>query len=709
MSIDNDQKRVIPTAELRSKAGKRSRQGEAELPLPTELDTQRLLHTLQVHKIELEMQNAELQQAADEVEATRNKYTELYDFAPVGFLTLDNCGVICETNLACAQLLGVGRTSLINKPISMLIADAQGRSIFSEHLERVVQSHGIHQCEIKLSQNKGKVIYVQFQSSALDTNENKSTILSSIVDITVAKQLETDIQYAREYAENIVETIREPLVVLASTLQILTANHCFYSTFKVTPEETVGQFIYDVGNRQWDIPQLRILIEETLTRNTAITDYEVEHDFPGIGHKTILFTARQIFRKEVGSRIILLAMEDITDRKQLVDELQKAHDKLEFDVKKRTKELTRANLQLTEEIAERKKAEGSLQDTYTEIKQLKDRLQAENTYLRQEVALQYNFGEIIGESDALAVIFSQVEQVAPMNATVLLLGETGTGKGVVARAIHRSSTRKDRPLITVNCATLPAALVESELFGREKGAFTGSNTRQIGRFELADGGTIFLDEIGELPLELQSKLLRVIQDGEFERLGSPRTIRTDVRIIAATNRNLKDEIRNGKFREDLYYRLNVFPVTLPPLRQRKEDIPLLVNHFVSKFNNKIGKKIETVSTNTLNLLQDYYWPGNVRELESVIERAVIISPGSSLQVLEHFETFQKTEELTAGAAGETAGGAVKTLADMERDHIHEVLLKTAWRVEGKGGAAILLGINPSTLRARMRKIGIIRQ
>ncbi len=294
---------------------------------------------------------------------------------------------------------------------------------------------------------------------------------------------------------------------------------------------------------------------------------------------------------------------------------------------------------------------------------------------------------------------------APMNATVLLLGETGTGKGVVAGAIHRSSTRKGRPMITVNCATLPAALVESELFGREKGAFTGSDSRQIGRFELADGGTIFLDEIGELPLELQSKLLRVIQDGEFERLGSSRTIKTDVRIIAATNRNLKEEIRASKFREDLYYRLNVFPITMPPLRQRKEDFPLLVNHFVSKFNNKIGKRIESVSTNTLNLLQDYCWPGNVRELESVIERAVIISSGSSLQVLDRFEAFQNTVE----TAGEMSGESVKALDDLERDHILQVLLKTAWRIEGKNGAAVLLGLNPSTLRARMRKFGIVRQ
>jgi transcriptional regulator with GAF, ATPase, and Fis domain len=293
-----------------------------------------------------------------------------------------------------------------------------------------------------------------------------------------------------------------------------------------------------------------------------------------------------------------------------------------------------------------------------------------------------------------------VEQVAPMNATVLLLGETGTGKGVVARAIHSSSTRKGRPLITVNCTTLPATLVESELFGRERGAYTGSDARQIGRFELADGGTIFLDEIGEMPMELQCKLLRVIQDGEFERLGSPRTIKTDVRIIAATNRDLKEEVRNGRFREDLYYRLNVFPITMPPLRQRKEDIPLLVNHFVAKFNKKIGKRIETVTKDTLNILQDYHWPGNVRELESVIERAVIISQGSSLQVLDRFDTFKQTEGV--------AGQEVKALVELEHDHVLQVLQKTGWRIEGKNGAAVLLGLNASTLRARMRKYGIVR-
>jgi formate hydrogenlyase transcriptional activator len=410
---------------------------------------------------------------------------------------------------------------------------------------------------------------------------------------------------------------------------------------------------------------------------------------------------------------MLLHVKSLNDsRLQLEADLQKAHDELELTVTERTGELTRANLQLTQEIQERKKAEQSLQGTYTEIKQLKDRLQAENIYLQQEVGRQYNFGEIIGRSDALAHVFLRVAQVAPMNATVLLLGETGTGKGVVARALHSSSARKDRPLITVNCTTLPATLVESELFGREKGAYTGSDTRQIGRFELADGGTIFLDEIGELPLELQCKLLRVLQDGEFERLGSPRTIKTDVRVIAATNRNLEQEIRAGRFREDLYYLLNVFPITMPPLRQRRDDIPLLVNHFVAKFNKKIGKKIETVAKETLNALQQYHWPGNVRELESVVERAVITSQGAALQILDRFDSFRNNEDELgqAAQAGQAApaGDDFKGLVELEHDHILQVLQKTGWRIEGKNGAAGILGLNASTLRARMRKYGIVR-
>ncbi|HEY5521984.1 MAG TPA: sigma 54-interacting transcriptional regulator [Desulfuromonadaceae bacterium] len=422
---------------------------------------------------------------------------------------------------------------------------------------------------------------------------------------------------------------------------------------------------------------------------------------PGHKLRALQAGAKDFITKPFDLVEVKTRIHNILEVRLLYKKLDTYNKVLEQTVLERTGELTSANIQLTQEVEERKKAEESLHSTYAEIKEMKDRLQAENIYLQKEDARKYNFGEIIGQSNVLSRVFFQVEQVAPMNATVLLLGETGTGKGVVARAIHSSSTRKGRPLITVDCTTLPATLVESELFGRERGAFTGSDARQIGRFELADGGTIFLDEIGEMPLELQSKLLRVIQDGEFERLGSPRTIKTDVRIIAATNRNLEEEVRNGAFREDLFYRLNVFPIIMPPLRQRKEDIPLLVNHFVAKFNTKIGKKIETVSKNTLNALQGYHWPGNVRELESVIERAVIISQGTTLQVLDRFDSFRKSEE--------PAGQDIKALVELEHDHILQVLQKTGWRIEGKNGAAVLLGLNASTLRARMRKYGICRQ
>ena len=422
---------------------------------------------------------------------------------------------------------------------------------------------------------------------------------------------------------------------------------------------------------------------------------------PGHKLRALAAGAKDFISKPFDLVEVKTRIHNILEVRLLYKEIENNNKVLEQTVRERTGELTRANEQLTRKIDERKRAEESLQGAYAEIERLKDRLQAENIYLQQDVAREYNFGEIIGQSNALSHVFLRVEQVAPMNATVLLTGETGTGKGVLARAIHSRSARKDRPMITVNCSSLPANLIESELFGRERGAFTGADARQIGRFELADGGTIFLDEIGEMPMELQSKLLRVIQDGEFERLGSPRTIITDVRIIAASNRILEEEIKNGRFREDLFYRLNVFPITMPPLRQRKEDIPILVNHFVAKFNKKIGKKIETVSKEILNALQEYHWPGNVRELESVIERAVIISQGTALQVLDRFDTFRKTEE--------PAGQEVKALADLEQDHILNVLMKTGWRIEGKNGAAVLLGLNPSTLRARMHKFGIRRQ
>ena len=348
------------------------------------------------------------------------------------------------------------------------------------------------------------------------------------------------------------------------------------------------------------------------------------------------------------------------------------------------------------DITERKESEVALQTAHEELHQLKNQLEAENISLQQELQLDEKFGDIVGQSDAIKYVLFKINQVAPTDSTVLINGETGTGKELAARAIHGASSRKDRPLIKVNCGALSPTLIESELFGHEKGAFTGAVGRKQGRFELANGGTIFLDEIGDLPLELQVKLLRVIQESEFERLGGTKTIKVDVRIIAATNRNLKLEVEHGKFREDLWYRLNVYPITMPPLRQRKDDIPLLIEHFVTTYAKKFGKTISSVSPRTMQNLEAHSWPGNIRELANVIERAVIHSQGSVLQVVDRFESV-------------ASEAPQQTLEEVERDYIIRTLENTGWRIEGKYGAAGILGLNPSTLRTRMLKLGIQRR
>lgn len=348
------------------------------------------------------------------------------------------------------------------------------------------------------------------------------------------------------------------------------------------------------------------------------------------------------------------------------------------------------------ENTERKLAEIDLRQAYSEIEQLKNQLEAETAYLQEEIRLEHDFEGIIGQSAAIQYVFYKIEQVAATDTSVLVMGETGTGKELVCRAIHNNSLRKARPLVKVNCAALPANLIESELFGHERGAFTGAQKRRTGRFEVADGTAIFLDEIGELPLELQGKLLRVLQDGEFERLGSSMTIKVDVRVIAATNRDLEEQVRIGRFREDLFYRLNVFPITVTPLRERIEDIPMLAKFFMEKAAKRLGKTIEFIPEGVIKELQDYPWPGNVRELENVIERAVINSSGSKLRLADdlcHPGSTLDAEPL-------------KSLQEIETDHIIRVLEKTDWRIDGPRGAAMILKINPSTLRSRMRKLGI---
>jgi len=362
---------------------------------------------------------------------------------------------------------------------------------------------------------------------------------------------------------------------------------------------------------------------------------------------------------------------------------------------------------LARDVTEQHRLEAELARAFAEIKKLKDQLEAENIYLRDEIELREGFSEIVGTSDAIKSTIRKTQQVACKKTTVLLTGETGTGKGIFARFLHRESDRRDKPFVNVNCASLPANLIESELFGSEKGAFTSSIARQIGRFELANNGTIFLDEIGELPMEMQAKLLKVIEEEEFERIGSPHPIKVDVRIIAATNRDLQEEIKKGRFRQDLYFRLNIFPINIPPLKERRGDIPLLVKTYVTKFSKIHNKDIKRIPTKIMESLKNYPWPGNVRELINVIERAVIVSEGSELQLAEKIDAIPvhsiREDELPSVGSGET-----KALAEAEREHILKALLQTGWRVEGPRGAARILDLHPNTLRARMKKLGIKR-
>jgi formate hydrogenlyase transcriptional activator len=329
---------------------------------------------------------------------------------------------------------------------------------------------------------------------------------------------------------------------------------------------------------------------------------------------------------------------------------------------------------------------------------LNARLEKEKQYFEDELRTENRFEEIIGESKALKRVLKQIETVALTGSTVLILGETGTGKESLARAVHDLSPRRDKPFVKVNCASVPAGLIESELFGHEKGAFTGAISQRIGRFELAHQGTIFLDEIGELPMELQPKLLRVLQEKQFERLGNSRTMIADVRIVAATNRDLAKLVASGQFRSDLYYRLSVFPVLVPPLRDRREDIPLLVHYFLSRFAKRLGRKVDVVTPETMQAFCRYSWPGNIRELEHVIERAVILSPGRELRI-SPVESDQR-----AASASKAA-----TLEDVEREHMLRVMEETKGKIGGPGGAAERLGMNRTTLNSRMQKLQISRK
>lgn len=475
-------------------------------------------------------------------------------------------------------------------------------------------------------------------------------------DITVRKEIEEALQNSEILQRTVLNSLHDALHLVDTELRVKLYNDKVSDWFTQLGlgEMTLGGSLQDLCPflNEDDIEQYRQVLE---TGEVIFT--EEENDFNG---RVIITETR---------KIPLIAGKKVT-----------------------------GVITIVSDITERKRAEKELKSTLQQLEILKNKIEIENVYLQEEIKLQHNFSEIIGESKVMLKMFKQIELVSTTDSTVLILGETGSGKELVARAIHNLSRRNKHPLVKVNCPAMPSELIESELFGHVRGAFTGAVDKKIGRFELADKGTIFLDEIGDLPLGLQVKLLRVLQEGEFERVGSSITQKVDVRVIAATNRDLDQLVLDGDFRQDLYFRLKVFPITSPGLKERIEDIPLLTNHFVKKFNPKMGKNVSVIPQVLIDKLQDYNWPGNVRELENVIERAMIFNQNDTLEIGDWFD-------MDSPSTGKYSG---RTLSENESEYILTILEETKWRIRGINGAAEILGMKPTTLESRMKKLNICR-
>ncbi len=583
-----------------------------------------------------------------------------------GAVTLGADGTILYCNQRFADIIKGSLEKVIGSSIQQYISSTD-LQLFEALVERGLK--GNSKGELALQAGGENSVPVLLSVSPLQLTDMPGVVCALLVDITERRKMEEALKISETRYRRLFEAAQDGILILdAETGQIVDVNPFLLEMLGYSHEELLGKKLWEIGTFR-DIEASKAISLELKSKG-----YVRYHDLPletKEGRPIAVEFVSNVYQVN-HHKVIQCNIRDTTERKLTAEALKNSYNELE-----------RQTVELRTALAE--------------IKTLKDQLEAENVYFRQEIKTKHQLGHIIGQSDGLKYVLYRAEQVAPANTTVLILGETGTGKDLIAAAIHNMSPRKERPLITVNCAALPTNLIESELFGREKGAFTGADTRQVGRFEIANGSTLCLDEIGELPLELQAKLLRVIQHGEFERLGSSHSIKVDVRIVATTNRDLEAEVRKGRFRQDLYYRLSVFPITVPPLRQRKEDIPLLVEAFIARYARKLGKQITSVQKKTMKTLQDYPWPGNVRELESVLERAVILCSGPVLQLADKLDISSSSMSST-----------IRTLEEVERNQILKILSETRWRIEGKDGAAAILGLHPSTLRARMHKLGILR-
>jgi len=548
-------------------------------------------------------------------------------------------GRLLSVNPAPARVLGYSVEELLQIPMREFIAP-EYRHQFDEYLKQIRETGESRGLMVVMARSGERRIWEYHNT--LRTEGIASPIVRGMAhDVTERHRHEKRLQ---EY-ERVVEGLDEMIVVVDRAYRYLIANHAFLRYREMKREQVIGHLVDEIVGKEVFETLIKGKMDECF--EGKVVRYELRYKFPNLGERDLLASYFPIEGRTGVDRLALI-LQDTTDRKRAEEELRLAREKL---------------------------AE-------------------EKVYLEEEIDTELGFGEIIGQSKTLRAVLEQVGKVAATDATVLILGETGTGKELIARAIHRMSRRQGNAFIKMNCAAIPSGLLESELFGHERGAFTGAVTKKLGRLELADQGTLFLDEIGEIPMALQPKLLRVLQDQEFERLGSTRTLKINFRLLAATNRDFSQGVHEGQFRSDLYYRLNVFPIRVPPLRERREDIPLLVEHFVRKCAARMNKNITSIPTKTMESLQQWDWPGNIRELENFVERSVILTHGSVLQSpLKELEAVSELE-------------VDDTLEAIEREHIVRALRQSHGRLSGTNGAAERLGMNRTTLQSKLKRLGI---
>lgn len=592
-----------------------------------------------------------------EIKKREESYTSLVEQAsdPIVKYTLD--GTIYSFNKAAASSLMYTKKEFSKLKIQDCIV---GDLIESSNNEKALLEGKPVLFDRQLRRKDGTLIEVEISAKL----QKDGKILGIIRDITEWQKKLKEIKLAKEFSSGLLKSMNEGLVVLNLDSEIISVNPSFCEMIGFTEKELIGV----KRPFPWSPPELQKENDkhyELLIQDKNLGDYENIYMRKNGTRFPVHVLISSIYDENGVKTANFSTIQDITKRK-----------KAEEDAILASKQLTLANI---------------------ELNKLRNQLEQENIYLRNELDLVFNYEEMVYGSEEFSNVLSEVEKVAPTTATVLLLGESGTGKELLARAIHKTSLRNNKPLIKVNCSAIPRELIESELFGHKKGSFTGAFNDKIGKLELADRGTLFLDEIGELPLDMQPKILRFLQEGEIEVVGGTVSKKLDVRVIAATNRNLKEEIEKKQFREDLYFRLNVFPIVVPPLRKRKDDIPLLVQHFVDKFNKSYGKNIKYISDGAMRKLKQYEWPGNIRELENLVERASILSTSETLIIPGFESSTQKTVSINnTDLSFDTA----------QRNHILQVLDKCDWKISGTNGASTLLELKPSTLRDKMVKLGI---